>query len=83
MTLTSQSSQEAAAILESQSARSVDDAQVERLSQHNKRRIESRNAAYAKLVPQLLAVTQDQKSHWRYVLTASVCACNNLQAVLG
>lgn len=74
MTLTSESSQEAAAICEAQTARSVDQAQVDRLSQHNTRRIEARNAAYANLVPQLLAVTQDNNSHWRYVLTASVRA---------
>lgn len=72
MTLTSESSQEAAAVLESQNARSVDSELVERLSQHNQRRIDSRNSAYADLIPQLLAVARDKNSHWRYVLTASV-----------
>lgn len=72
MSLTSQTSQDAATILEAQTGRPSDQGQVERLSQHNERRIESRNIAYADLVPRLLAVTQDKRSHWRYILTASV-----------
>lgn len=72
MSLSSESSQEAAKMCEKQTARQVNQTQVDRLSEHNKRRIDSRNMSYSDLVPRLLAVTQDKNSHWRYVLTASV-----------
>lgn len=73
MTLTSDGSQEATKHLLEATSSSENNEVVQRLWQHNQRRIESRNTAYAELVPQLLAVAQDKKSHWRYVLTASVC----------
>ena len=49
-----------------------DDGLVECLSRHNRTRIDLRNAAYTKLLPDLLAVAKNPSSHWRYVLTATV-----------
>lgn len=60
--------------MEGFTGRAADAELVERLSQHNQRRIDSRNSAYAGLLPHLLSVARDKNSHWRYVLTASVRA---------
>jgi hypothetical protein len=73
LTLTSQASQNSALELEGLVQLPTEGALVERLAGYNQRRIDSRNVAYEGLVPQLLAVTQSSKSHWRYVLTAAVC----------
>lgn len=59
-------------MLELDTTGSNDTALIDRLSDYNHRRIDARNEAYAKLVPELLAVARDKKSHWRYVLSATV-----------
>lgn len=63
--------------LEEISAKPSNTALVESLGDYNGRRIESRNVAYSKLVPELLAVAKDPNSHWRYSLTATVSLCED------
>lgn len=77
LSISSPASQDAAAIVEEASGRGKDVEQVERLSKHNQSRIDSRNLAYSQLLPELLRVAQDPKSHWRYTLTATVSLCSS------
>jgi proteasome activator subunit 4 len=74
LSVTSKTCSIAAAAVEAISGQTQEPSVVDSLSQHNNRRIESRNVACEKLVPELLAVAQNPSSHWRYVLTATVCA---------
>ncbi|GAA6008845.1 hypothetical protein JCM10207_001745 [Rhodosporidiobolus poonsookiae] len=41
------------------------------VSEKVKQRVEHKNAEYAKLIPQLLEIAQDSKTHWRYQLIAT------------
>ena len=72
LSIISKDSQTAARAVENISGRQQDESLLERLSSHNRARIESRNVAYDQLVPDLLKVAQNTSSHWRYVLTATV-----------
>ncbi|GAA5836406.1 hypothetical protein JCM11251_007072, partial [Rhodosporidiobolus azoricus] len=48
-----------------------DDELVQRVSDKVRQRVDQKNAAYDELVPELLALAQDEKTHWRYKLIAT------------
>lgn len=70
--ISSINSQDAAHALEKASMQPTDEALFRSLCMHSQRRIDTRNAEYEKLIPDLLAVAQDSSSHWRYVLASTV-----------
>ncbi|GAA6033408.1 hypothetical protein JCM8097_006736 [Rhodosporidiobolus ruineniae] len=48
-----------------------DEALVQQVADKVKQRVDQKNAAYDELLPQLLEIAQDPKTHWRYTLIAT------------